>query len=104
MQLQDYVRIRRTTSRKFTARIGEIKDVNGKTLTEEKDVTYRWFECTKKLYEVEKEEEYDVDWADLEPKPEPMLNEGERTIKKNKAPGIDNVIGQPTVRVRHRIC
>lgn len=63
---------------KSTPRMEATKDVNGKTLTEENG----WFEYTKKLYEAEKVEECEMDWAELEP--DTRLSEVERSIAKIK--------------------
>ena len=98
----------------FHARMGMIKDRNGKDLTEAEDIKKRWQEYTEELY---KKDLYDLDNHDgMITHLEPDILECEvrwalGSITMNKASGSDGIsvalfkiLKDDAVKVLHSIC
>ena len=81
------------TKETFHAKMGTVKDKNGKDLTEAEDVKKRWKEYTEELY---KKDPHDPDNHDgVEPDiPEWEVNWALGSITKNKASGGDGILAE----------
>ena len=55
----------RETKGTFHAKMGTIKDRNGRDLTEAEDIKKRWQECTEELH---KKDLHDTRWCDHSPR------------------------------------
>ncbi len=87
----------------FTARVGSVKNDQGKSLTEDSDIKKCWKEYTEKLYAKGDNlvPEPCKNITELELEPEPTLVEVEqalREIKNRKASGVDNI---PIELIKH---
>ena len=104
----------RDTKGIFHAKMGSIKDRNGRALTEAEDTKKRWQEYTEELY---KKDLHDPDnhygvIIDLEPDiPESEVQWALESITTNKASGGDGIpvelfqnLKDDTVKVLHSIC
>lgn len=108
-----YMRIRDLRGR-FQAKIGMIKDKNGKDLTEAEEIKERWREYVDELYR--KDLNTPDDEVTVLSEPEPDILESEvkwalESIANNKASGYDGIpaelfkiLGEDAVKVLHSIC
>ena len=91
-----FQQIKKVKGDKLYARNQCIKDKDGNTLTDAKDVLNRWHDYGKGLFSFEnKEDAPEFPTESLEP--EPLFDEIESAIhqlKSGKAPGLDNVPGE----------
>ena len=81
------------------SRLNVIKDSQGKTLTEDKDIASRWVEYCSKMYKADDDEDARVDLTSSRPDdcPLPLRSEVEqaiRALKKHKSPGCDEICGE----------
>ena len=95
----------------FHAKMGSIKDRNGKDLSEAKDIKKRWQEFTEELYkkDLHNPDNHDGVIANLEPECEVKWALG--SITMNKARGGDGIsaelfqiLKEDAVKVLHSIC
>ena len=102
----------RDTNGTFHAKIGSIKDRNGRDLTEADDIKKRWREYTEELYKKDLHylDNHDGVITDLEPD---ILEceVGLKSITMNKASGGDGIpvelfqiLKDDAVKVLHSIC
>ena len=111
---RDRVKKIRDTKGKFHAKMGSIKDRNGRDLTEAEDIKKRWQEYTEELY---KNDLHDPDnHSGVIPDLEPDILECEvkwalGSIATNKASGGDGIpielfqiLKEDGVKVLHSIC
>ena len=104
----------RDTKRTFHAKMGSIKDRNGRDLTEAEDIKKRWQEYTEELYkkDVHDPDNHDGVITDLEPDIlECEVKWALGSITKNKASGGDGIpvelfqiLKDDAVKVLHSIC
>ena len=81
------------------SRLNAIKDAEGKTLTEDKDIANRWVEYCSKMYTADDNEDTQEDLTTTTPDscPPPLRAEVEkaiRALKKHKSPGCDEICGE----------
>ena len=98
----------------FHARMGTIKDRNGKDLTEAEDIKKRWQEYTEELYkkDLHKQDNHDDVITHLEPDIlECEVKWALKSITMNKASGGDGIpvklfqiLKDDSVTVLHSIC
>ena len=84
----------RDTKGKFHAKMGSMKDRNGRNLTEAEDIKKRWQEYTEELYKKEllDPDNHDGVITDLEPDTlECEVKWALRSISTNKASGGDRI-------------
>ena len=111
---RDLFRKIRDTKGIFYAKMGSIKDRNGKDLTEAEDIKKRWQEYTEELYKKDPHDPYNHD--DMLTHLEPDILECEvkwalGSITTNKASGGDGIpvelfqiLKYDAVKVLHSIC
>ena len=111
---RDFFKKIRDTKGTFHAKMGSIKDRNGRDLTEAEDIKKRWQEHTEELY---KKDLYDPEnYDDVITHLEPDILECEvkwalKSITMNKASGGDGIPVElfqiqkdDTVKVLHSVC
>ena len=99
----------RDTKRTFHAKMGSIKDRNGRDLTEEVEIKKRWQECTEELHDPD---HHDGVITHLEPDTlECEVKWASGSITTNKASGGDGIpvelfqiLKDDAVKVLHSIC
>ncbi|XP_042882145.1 uncharacterized protein LOC122259441 [Penaeus japonicus] len=102
---------------KFTAKQSKvIKEENGEIVSEQDQVSERWKEYTRKLYEkdVGMPESDLIDISDIDPEPSILHREVEEALKEiasRKAPGYDDIpiefwkeLGENGMKTLTRIC
>ena len=106
----------RDTKGTFHAKMGSIKDRNGRDLTEAEDIKKRWQEYTDKLYKKDLQDPDNHDGMITHTHLEPDILECEvkwalGSISMNKASGGDGIPGElfdilkdDAVKVLHSIC
>ena len=105
----------RNTKRKFHAKMGSIKDRNGRNLTEAEDIKKRWQEfCTEELYKKDLHDSYNHDAVITHLEPDILECEVKwalGSITMNKASGGDGIpvelfqiLKDDAVKVLHSIC
>ena len=104
----------RDTKGTFHAKIGSIKDRNGRDLTEDEDIKKRWQEYTKELYKKDLHYPYNHDGVITHLEPDILECEVKwalESITTNKASGGDGIpvelfqiLKDDAVKVLHSIC
>ena len=114
MERRDLFKKIRDTKGKFHAKMGSIKDRNGRDLTEAEDIKKRWQEYTKELYKKDfhNPDNHDGVITHLEPDIlECEIKSALGSITTNKASGGDEIpvelfqiLKYDAVKVLHSIC
>ena len=113
MKTRDLFKKIRDTNGTFHAKMGSIKDRNGRDLTEAEDIKKRWQEYTEELYkkDLHDPDNHDGVITDLEPDIlECEVKWALESITMNKASGGDRIpvellqILKDVVKVLHSIC
>ena len=78
------------------SRLNVIKDAQGKTLSEDKDIANRWVEYCSNMYKADDDADPQVYLTKITPDdcPLPLGSEVElaiRALKKHKSPGCDDI-------------
>ena len=104
----------RDTKGTFHAKIGSIKDRNGRDLTEEEDIKKRWQEYTKELYKKDLHYPYNHDGVITHLEPDILECEVKwalESITMNKASGgggipveLFQILKDDAVKMLHSIC
>ena len=113
-QTRDLFKIIRDTKGTFHAKMGSIKDRNGRDLTEAEDIKKRWQEYTEKLYkkDLHDPDNHDGVITDLEPDIlEFEVKWALESITMNKTSGGDGIpfelfqiLKDDAVKVLHSMC
>ncbi|CAF2230771.1 unnamed protein product [Rotaria magnacalcarata] len=100
--------------RTFHAKIGTIKDKQGRDLMEKEDIKKRWREYTEELYKKDTQSIDENDGSTIELEPDILESEIKwalECIANNKAPGIDEIpaelfkiLGDDAVKILLAIC
>ncbi|CAF2117989.1 unnamed protein product [Rotaria magnacalcarata] len=100
--------------RTFHAKIGTIKDKQGRDLIEKEDIKKRWREYTEELYKKDAQSIDVNDGSTIELEPNILESEIKWTLEciaNNKAPGIDEIpaelfkiLGDDAVKILLAIC
>ena len=107
----------RTITKKFSPRMGSIKDKHGKVLTEQTEIKERWREYVEELFkkpiasDIPQDSSASNEIQELEPIPLVQeVSEALNRIKKGKSPGADNIpiellqaAGIQTVPLLHKL-
>ena len=104
----------RDTKRNFHAKMGSIKDRNGRDLTDAEDIKKRWQECTEELYKKDLQDPDNHDGVITHLEPDILESEVKwalESITTNKASGDDGIpvelfqiLKDDAVKVLHSIC
>ena len=111
---RDLFKIIRDTKGTFHAKMGSIKDRNGRDLTEAEDIKKRWQEYTEQLYKIELHDPYNHDGVITHQEPDILECEVKwalGSITTNKARGGDGIpvelfqiLEDDAVKVLHSVC
>ena len=111
---RDLFRKIRDTKGTFYAKMGSIKDRNGKDLTEEKDIKKRWQEYTEELYKKDPHDQDNHDGMITNLEPDILgckVKWALGSITMNKASGGDGIpvelfqiLKYDAMKVLHSIC
>ena len=81
----------RDTKGIFHAKMGPIKDINGKALTEAEDIKKTWQENTEELYKKDLHNPANHDGVTTHLEPDILEHEVKRAITTNEASGGDGI-------------
>ena len=111
---RDHLKKIRDTKGTFHAKMGSIKDRNGRDLTEAEDINKRWQEYTEELYKKDLHEPDNHDGVIINLQPDILEREVKwalGSINTNKASGGDRIpvelfqiLKDDAVKVLHSIC
>ena len=113
-KIRDFFKKIRDTKGSFHAKMGSIKDRNGKDLTEVEDIKKRWQEYTGELYKKDLHDQDNHDGVITHLEPDILECEVKwalGSITRNKASGDDGIpvklfqiLKDDAVKVLHSIC